>query len=88
MFLNESIVGDAALTWFGELGYAVGHGLKKDPCEPAAQRDFVWWVVIAGHLREMHRRLSPAISQSRTTLDTQLPKLLIGEVSNVETKTL
>ena len=23
--LNESIVEDAALTWFGELGYAVGH---------------------------------------------------------------
>ena len=23
---NESIVKDAALEWFGELGYAVGHG--------------------------------------------------------------
>ena len=26
MSLNESHVEDAALTWFGELGYAVGHG--------------------------------------------------------------
>jgi hypothetical protein len=26
MNLNESIVEDAALEWFGELGYAVGHG--------------------------------------------------------------
>ena len=26
MSLNEAIVEDAALTWFGELGYAVGHG--------------------------------------------------------------
>ena len=26
MSLNESIVEDAALTWFGELGYAIGHG--------------------------------------------------------------
>jgi type I restriction enzyme R subunit len=26
MSLNESIVEDAALEWFGELGYAVGHG--------------------------------------------------------------
>ena len=25
MSLNESIVEDAALEWFGELGYAVGH---------------------------------------------------------------
>lgn len=23
---NESIVEDAALTWFSELGYAIGHG--------------------------------------------------------------
>ena len=26
MSLTESIVEDAALTWFGELGYAMGHG--------------------------------------------------------------
>jgi hypothetical protein len=26
MSLNESIVEDAALEWFGELGFAVGHG--------------------------------------------------------------
>ena len=26
MILNESIVEEAALEWFGELGYAVGHG--------------------------------------------------------------
>jgi hypothetical protein len=26
MSLTESIVEDAALTWFGELCYAVGHG--------------------------------------------------------------
>ena len=31
MILNESIVEDAALTWFGELGYAVGHGLRPSP---------------------------------------------------------
>ena len=28
MFLNESIVEDAALTWFGELGCAIGR-LRK-----------------------------------------------------------
>jgi len=31
MSLNEAIVEDAALTWFGELGYAVGHGPKLAP---------------------------------------------------------
>jgi len=28
MSLNESFVEDAALEWFGELGYAVGDGLR------------------------------------------------------------
>lgn len=36
MSLNESIVETAALEWFGELGYAVGHGPQLAPCEPAA----------------------------------------------------
>ena len=35
--LNESIVEDAALTWFAELGYAVGHGPHLAPGEPAAE---------------------------------------------------
>ncbi len=38
MSLNESIVEDAALEWFGELGYAVGHGPHLAPGEPAAER--------------------------------------------------
>lgn len=24
--INESIIEDAAFAWFGELGYAIGHG--------------------------------------------------------------
>ena len=35
MSLNESIVEDAALEWFGELGYAVGHGPQLAPGEHA-----------------------------------------------------
>ena len=31
MNLNESIVEDAALTWFGELGYAIVHGPHMAP---------------------------------------------------------
>ena len=38
MSLNESTVEDAALAWFGELGYAVGHGPYLAPGEPAAER--------------------------------------------------
>jgi hypothetical protein len=39
MSLNESIAEDAALMWFGELGYVVGHGPQLAPGEPAAERD-------------------------------------------------
>jgi hypothetical protein len=72
MSLNESIVEDAALEWFGELGYAVGHGPQMAPGEPAAerepersgdsQRQSFSEVVLVGRLREAIRRLNPAIA--------------------------
>ncbi len=37
MTLNDAIVEDAAFEWFGELGYAIGHGLQLAPREPAAE---------------------------------------------------
>lgn len=37
MTLNESIVEDATLAWFGELGYAVEFGPRREPDEPAAE---------------------------------------------------
>jgi len=45
--LNESIVEDAALTWFGELGYARAHGPAMAPGEPAAEREGFGDVVLA-----------------------------------------
>lgn len=35
--LNQSIFEDAALSWFGELGYAIGHGPHMAPGESAAE---------------------------------------------------
>jgi type I restriction enzyme, R subunit len=90
MSLNESIVEEAALEWFGELGYAVGHGPQLAPGEAAAERESFGEVVLVGRLREAIRRLNPAIPQSRTlaTLrDTLLTKLLSGELSVAEAKT-
>lgn len=63
MSLNESIVEEAALEWFGELGYAVGHGPHLAPGEPAAERDSFSEVVLVGRLREAIRRLNPAIPE-------------------------
>ena len=58
--LNESHVAEAALEWFGALGYAVGHGPQLAPDEPAAERDWFGEVVLAGRLREAIRRMNPA----------------------------
>ena len=49
--------------WFGELGYAVGHGPHLAPGEPAAERDSFGDVVLVGRLREAIRRLNPAIPE-------------------------
>jgi len=80
MSLNESIVEAAALTWFVELGYAVGHGPQLAHGEPAAEQDSFGEVVLVGRLREAIRRLNPAIPHSRS-LAALLPKLLSGELS-------
>jgi type I restriction enzyme R subunit len=60
--LNESIVEDAALGWFGALGYAVGHEWHIAPREPKAERDSFGDVVLVGRLREAIRRLTPSSS--------------------------
>jgi len=73
MSLNESIVEDAALTWFGDLGYAVGHGPQLalgeyagstlTPALSQGERESYGEVVLVGRLREAIRRLNPAIPE-------------------------
>ena len=63
MSLNESHVEEAALEWFRELGYAVGHGPQLAPGEPAAERDSFGEVALVGRLREAIRRLNAAIPE-------------------------
>ena len=63
MSLNESIVEDAALEWFGEPGYAVGHGARLASGEPAAKRDSFGEVVLVGRSREVIRQRNPAIHE-------------------------
>ena len=62
MSLTESIVEYADLTWFGELGYAVGHEAQMAPGEPVAERDAFGEVLLVGRLSEAIRRLSSAIA--------------------------
>jgi type I restriction enzyme, R subunit len=84
MSLNESIVEDAALEWFAELGYAVGHGPHLAPGEPAAERQSFGEVVLVGRLREAIRRLNPAIPEEAR--EEALRKLLrVGTPSLTQT---
>ncbi len=61
MALKESTVEDAALTWFADLGYAVGHGPQLAPGEPASERDSFSDVMPVARLREAICRLNPTI---------------------------
>jgi type I restriction enzyme R subunit len=63
MNLNESIVEEAALEWFGELGYSVGHGPQLAPGEPAAERQSFGDVVLVDRLRDALRRLNRDIPE-------------------------
>ena len=81
--LNEFIVEDAALEWFGELCFAVGHGPHLAPGEPAAERVSFGEVVLVRRLREAIRRLNPAIPSLlvATLRGTLLPSLLRGAIA-------
>ncbi len=59
--VDESIVEDAALSWFRELGYAIAHGPHMAPGEPAAERNTFADVVLTGRLQSAIQRLNPTI---------------------------
>jgi type I restriction enzyme R subunit len=74
MSLTEATVEDAALAWFGELGYAVGHGPHIAPGEPASERNSFADVVLVSRLRDAIARLNPAIPEDAR--DEALRKVL------------
>ena len=59
MSLNEAIVEDAALSWFAELGYTVGHGPQIAPGEPGAERATFGDVILTARLQAAIQRLNP-----------------------------
>lgn len=75
--INESTVEDAAIAWFHELGYAIGHGPHIAPGETAAERRSFGDVVLEGRLREAIGHLNPSIPADAQ--DEALRKLLRPE---------
>lgn len=58
---TESVVEEAALEWFGTLGYAVVGGPTIAPGESAAERASYEQVVLEGRLRDALHRLNPTV---------------------------
>jgi len=56
---TESDVEEAALEWFGDLGYAVLDGRTIEPEKPAAERAEFRDVLLAARLRDVIARLNP-----------------------------
>ena len=82
--LNESIVEDAALTWFEELGYTIGHGPNMAPGEPTTERETFGDVVLVGRLRKAILRLNPAMPEEARE-DALRKVLRVGSPSPTQT---
>jgi type I restriction enzyme R subunit len=63
MTLTESMVEEAAIGWYEELGYAVLSGSQLAPGVPSTERESFSDVVLVGRLREAIRQLNPAIPE-------------------------
>ena len=61
--ISEAEVEEAALGWFGAIGYQVVLGGNIAPGEPAAERTTYEQVVLESRLREALRRLNPKVAQ-------------------------
>lgn len=59
--VNESVVEEATLDWFAELGYETLHGPDIAPDEPGAERASYADVVLADRLRSALARLNPGV---------------------------
>src|SRR3990172_874143 len=58
---TESVVEEAALSWFGNIGWRIAHGPEIAPDMPAAERRDYGEVVLAQRLRDALARLNPAL---------------------------
>ncbi len=84
MTINEALVEDAALSWFGKLGYTLGHGPDLAPGESAAERDSFGEVVLVDRLRAAIQRLNPGMPDE--ACEEALRKVLrVGSPSLLQT---
>ena len=81
MSLNESTVEDAALNWFGELGYTLLHGQDIAPGEMAAERTSFGEAFLPSRLIAALRKLNPKLPAE--ALDDAYRKITIPTGPNL-----
>lgn len=59
--LTESLLEDATLEWFRDLGYSIDHGPSIAPGEPRSERSTFSEVVLVGRLSDAIVRLNPTV---------------------------
>jgi type I restriction enzyme, R subunit len=59
--VDESVIEDAALEWFAQLGYERAYGPNLAPGEPNSERDSFEQVYLYGRLRGAARRINPGV---------------------------
>ena len=81
---TESVVEDAALAWFEQLGYEVLHGPDIAPGQPSAERDDYRDVILGGRLRDALARINPEASPEtrdealRRVVQAEQPSLMLA----------
>jgi len=63
---TESILKQATMEWFRELGNAVMHGRENTHAERATERDLFREVMLVGRFYEVSRPQEPHVSHSRS----------------------
>ena len=82
MMFNEATVEDAALSWFGSLGYSIAHAPHLAPGEVAGERSSFADVVLVGRLGRAIARLNPTVPSDageealRKVLQHESPSLI------------
>jgi type I restriction enzyme R subunit len=81
--MDESVVEDALLAWFADVGYELAYGPDIAPGEPAAERDDYRDVLLFGRLDAALRSLNPDVPEAaieeaiRVVSRTTSPSLVV-----------
>ncbi len=79
--VDESVIEDAALEWFAQLGYERAHGPNLAPGEVSSERDSFEQVYLHGRLRNAARRINSGV-------DADLVEEAIKRLERAESQSL